>query len=47
MLQLPRGYEREFYRGPTLDAVPFVAVEGEAGDGQRFALSASFLHPVI
>ena len=25
----------------------FVAVEGEASDGQRFALSAGFLHPVI
>ena len=30
-----------------IDPVPFVAVEREAGDGQRLALRAGFLDPVI
>ena len=30
-----------------IDAVPFVAVEREAGDGQRLALRAGFLDPVV
>jgi hypothetical protein len=29
-----------------VDAVPVVAVEGEAGDGKRLAPRAGFLHPI-
>src|SRR5207249_7237378 len=30
-----------------IDSVPLVAVEREAGDGQRLALGAGFLEPVV
>lgn len=44
---ITRGLKAGVLSRPHIDAVPFVAIEGEAGDGQRFALSVGFLHPVI
>src|SRR4051794_3065213 len=35
------------FAAADIDAIPFVAVEREAGDGQRLPLRAGFLDPVI
>src|ERR1700730_14041038 len=42
------GIDQLVALAPTqIQAVPFGAVECEAGNGQRLALSAGFLHPII